>query len=106
MQGRAVCRDLARRATWQSSDARRSPSAAMRTLAIAAPVEQQCASEQEAVAAGQKTLLNHAQCISNCMAHIICRVLGALDLVLLGIGCIIGAGIMVLTGVAAHKYAG
>ena len=35
-----------------------------------------------------------------------CRVLGALDLVLLGIGCIIGAGIMVLTGVAARKYAG
>ena len=32
--------------------------------------------------------------------------LGALDLVLLGIGCIIGTGIFVLTGVAAAKYAG
>ena len=32
--------------------------------------------------------------------------LGALDLVLLGIGCVIGTGIFVLTGVAAAKYAG
>jgi APA family basic amino acid/polyamine antiporter len=32
--------------------------------------------------------------------------LGAADLVLLGIGCIIGTGIFVLTGVAAAKYAG
>ncbi len=32
--------------------------------------------------------------------------LGALDLVLLGIGCIIGMGIFVLTGVGAAKYAG
>ncbi|WP_425061230.1 putative amino acid permease YhdG [Sporomusa carbonis] len=32
--------------------------------------------------------------------------LGAVDLVLLGIGCIIGTGIFVLTGVAAAKYAG
>lgn len=32
--------------------------------------------------------------------------LGAFDLVLLGIGCIIGTGIFVLTGVAAAKYAG
>ena len=32
--------------------------------------------------------------------------LGALDLTLLGIGCIIGTGIFVLTGVAAAKYAG
>ncbi|WP_371380161.1 amino acid permease [Sporomusa aerivorans] len=32
--------------------------------------------------------------------------LGATDLVLLGIGCIIGTGIFVLTGVAAAKYAG
>lgn len=32
--------------------------------------------------------------------------LGALDLVLLGIGCIIGTGIFVLTGVAAATYAG
>jgi basic amino acid/polyamine antiporter, APA family len=32
--------------------------------------------------------------------------LGAMDLVLLGIGCIIGTGIFVLTGVAAAKYAG
>lgn len=34
------------------------------------------------------------------------KTLGALDLVLLGIGCIIGTGIFVLTGVAAAKYAG
>lgn len=32
--------------------------------------------------------------------------LGALDLTLLGIGCIIGMGIFVLTGVGAAKYAG
>ncbi len=32
--------------------------------------------------------------------------LGALDLVMLGIGCIIGTGIFVLTGIAAAKYAG
>ena len=32
--------------------------------------------------------------------------LGATDLILLGIGCIIGTGIFVLTGVAAAKYAG
>lgn len=32
--------------------------------------------------------------------------LGAMDLVLLGVGCIIGTGIFVLTGVAAAKYAG
>lgn len=34
------------------------------------------------------------------------RTLGAGDLVLLGIGCIIGTGIFVLTGVAAVKHAG
>src|SRR5579864_1655971 len=34
------------------------------------------------------------------------RALGALDLTLLGIGAIVGAGIFVLTGVAAAKYAG
>lgn len=34
------------------------------------------------------------------------RNLTALDLVLLGIGCIIGTGIFVLTGIAAAKYAG
>ncbi|MCE3233293.1 MAG: yfnA [Rickettsiaceae bacterium] len=34
------------------------------------------------------------------------RSLGALDLVMLGIGCIIGMGIFVLTGVGAAKYAG
>ncbi len=32
--------------------------------------------------------------------------MGASDLILLGIGCIIGTGIFVLTGVAAAKYAG
>ncbi|MDF5720082.1 MAG: amino acid permease [Rhizonema sp. PD37] len=34
------------------------------------------------------------------------RALGAFDLISLGIGCIIGAGIFVLTGTAAAKYAG
>jgi APA family basic amino acid/polyamine antiporter len=34
------------------------------------------------------------------------RVLGALDLTMLGIGAIVGAGIFVLTGVAAARYAG
>jgi len=34
------------------------------------------------------------------------RVLGALDLTLLGIGAIVGAGIFVLSGVAAARYAG
>lgn len=34
------------------------------------------------------------------------RSLGSLDLVMLGIGCIIGMGIFVLTGVGAAKYAG
>jgi APA family basic amino acid/polyamine antiporter len=34
------------------------------------------------------------------------KTLGAFDLVMLGIGCIIGTGIFVLTGVAAAKYAG
>ncbi len=34
------------------------------------------------------------------------KTLGSVDLILLGIGCIIGTGIFVLTGVAAAKYAG
>ncbi len=34
------------------------------------------------------------------------KTLGAVDLVLLGIGCIIGTGIFVLTGVAAAIFAG
>lgn len=34
------------------------------------------------------------------------RALGPVDLILLGIGCIVGTGIFVLTGVAAAKYAG
>src|SRR5699024_7590602 len=34
------------------------------------------------------------------------RVLGAVDLVFLGVGAIIGAGIFVLTGIAAANYAG
>ena len=32
--------------------------------------------------------------------------LGAFDLILLGIGAIVGAGVFVLTGVAAHDHAG
>src|ERR1700678_4515765 len=34
------------------------------------------------------------------------RTLGALNLILLGIGCIIGTGIFVLTGLAAAQYSG
>lgn len=34
------------------------------------------------------------------------RTLGALNLILLGIGCVIGTGIFVLTGLAAAKYSG
>lgn len=34
------------------------------------------------------------------------KTLGAMDLILLGIGCVIGTGIFVLTGVAAAQYAG
>jgi APA family basic amino acid/polyamine antiporter len=39
-------------------------------------------------------------------AHRLKKVLGALDLISLGIGAIIGTGIFVITGVAASKYAG
>ena len=38
--------------------------------------------------------------------HSLKRSLGALNLTLLGIGAIIGAGIFVLTGTAAAQYAG
>lgn len=38
--------------------------------------------------------------------HQLKRVLGAFDLVSIGIGCIIGTGIFVLTGVAASRYSG
>ena len=38
--------------------------------------------------------------------HTLKRALGATNLVLLGIGAIIGAGIFVLTGTAAANYAG
>src|SRR6202021_236608 len=34
------------------------------------------------------------------------RCLGAFDLIMLGIGCIIGTGIFVLTGIVAAQYAG
>src|ERR1044071_415126 len=38
--------------------------------------------------------------------HRLRRVLGPVTLTALGIGCIIGAGIFVLTGLAANQYAG
>lgn len=47
-----------------------------------------------------------AALIKGTETHALRKTLGALDLVLLGIGCIIGTGIFVLTGVAAAKYAG
>jgi len=43
---------------------------------------------------------------ANGEAHGLRRALGALNLVSLGVGCIIGAGIFVLTGQAAAQYAG
>lgn len=42
----------------------------------------------------------------DCKAHGLKRVLTAVDLTAIGIGCIIGTGIFVLTGVASIKYAG
>lgn len=39
-------------------------------------------------------------------AHGLVRTLNAIDLINLGIGCIIGTGIFVLTGIAASNYAG
>jgi APA family basic amino acid/polyamine antiporter len=47
-----------------------------------------------------------AEIIKGTERHALKKTLGSLDLVLLGIGCIIGTGIFVLTGVAAAKYAG
>lgn len=43
---------------------------------------------------------------SESKAHSLKKSLGAIDIVLLGVGVIIGTGIFVLTGVAAAKYAG
>ena len=34
------------------------------------------------------------------------RVLGVLDLTLMGVGCIVGAGVFVLTGEVAHEHSG
>ena len=39
-------------------------------------------------------------------SHALKRTLGPINLVMLGIGCIIGAGIYVITGSAAANYAG
>lgn len=47
-----------------------------------------------------------AHIISDSESKRLTKSLGALDLTLLGIGCIIGMGIFVLTGVGAAKYAG
>ncbi|MGI8401117.1 MAG: amino acid permease [Gemmatimonadaceae bacterium] len=47
-----------------------------------------------------------AEAGSEAKEHSLRRVLGALNLTTLGIGAIIGAGIFVLTGTAAAKYAG
>ncbi len=44
--------------------------------------------------------------ISEAKAKPLKKSLGALDLILLGIGCTVGTGIFVLTGIAAAKYAG
>jgi len=47
-----------------------------------------------------------ADMIRGTQQHALKKTLGATDLLLLGIGCIVGTGIFVLTGVAAAKYAG
>jgi len=47
-----------------------------------------------------------ADMIKGTQQHALRKTLGSMDLILLGIGCIIGTGIFVLTGVAAAKYAG
>lgn len=47
-----------------------------------------------------------AEIVKGTKRHALKKSLGSLDLILLGIGCIIGTGIFVLTGVAAAKYAG
>ena len=44
--------------------------------------------------------------IQNANKNSLKKTMGALDLVLLGIGCTIGTGVFVLTGIAAAKYAG
>ncbi len=44
--------------------------------------------------------------ISDSKAKPLKRTLGAIDLILLGIGCTVGTGIFVLTGIAAAQYAG
>ena len=46
------------------------------------------------------------QCQREATSHSLKRTLGPLNLVLLGIGCIIGAGIYVMTGNAAATFAG
>ena len=47
-----------------------------------------------------------ANMIKGTQVHALKKTLGSTDLILLGIGCIVGTGIFVLTGVAAAKYAG
>ncbi|MBP1764206.1 MAG: hypothetical protein H6Q65_1264, partial [Firmicutes bacterium] len=49
---------------------------------------------------------NITDMIAGTEKHGLKKTLGAVDLVLLGIGCVIGTGIFVLTGVAAANYAG
>lgn len=51
-------------------------------------------------------LLRKKQIYSESSDDSLNRVLGALDLTMLGVGAIIGTGVFVLTGVAAAKYAG
>ncbi len=49
---------------------------------------------------------NLAETVNSAEHSSLKKTLGATDLVLLGIGCTIGTGIFVLTGIAAAKYAG
>jgi APA family basic amino acid/polyamine antiporter len=49
---------------------------------------------------------NLAETIDNAEHSSLKKSLGAVDLILLGIGCTIGTGIFVLTGIGAAKYAG
>lgn len=54
----------------------------------------------------KKEMASVTEDVSASHAHGLIRTLSALDLINLGIGCIIGTGIFVLTGIAAANYAG
>ena len=44
--------------------------------------------------------------LANAKKNTMKKTMGALDLVMFGVGCVIGTGIFVLTGIAAAEHAG